>query len=130
LATGLKERQKMAELNLVPTDSGNKVKSFFNNYFTESISYPANQVDAVVGFFQKRGFDIASATGVATVLLQQAKIDDVNVMTLLDTLTGLEDVAISQIVAEILNYNRQKVSTLGYKITTQTPRTENRNIVV
>ena len=51
-------------------------------------------------------------------------------MTLLDTLTGLEDVAISQIVAEILNHNRQKVSTLGYKITTQTPRTENRNIVV
>lgn len=120
----------MSQLNLVPTDSGNEVKAFFNNYFTESISYPANQVDAVVGFFQKRGFDTSSATGVATVLLQQAKIDDVNVMTLLDTLTGLEDVAISQIVAEILNYNRQKVSTLGYKITTQTPRTENRNIVV
>ena len=120
----------MAELNLVPTDSGNKVKSFFNNYFTESISYPANQVDAVVGFFQKRGFDTSSATGVATVLLQQAKIDDVNVMTLLDTLTGLEDVAISQIVAEILNFNRLKVSTLGYKINNQIPRTENRNIVV
>tara|TARA_B110000211_G_C13920864_1_gene482679 strand:+ start:280 stop:639 length:360 start_codon:yes stop_codon:yes gene_type:complete len=119
----------MSELSLIPKDSSNKVKQFFNNYFTESISFPANQVDAVVGFFQNRGFDDASATGTATVLLQQAKIDDVNVFTLLDTLKGLEDIQISQIVAEILNYNRQKISTLGYKISIST-RVENRNIVV
>jgi|TARA_B100001094_G_C18158797_1_gene788112 hypothetical protein len=119
----------MAEINLVPKDSSNKVKEFFNNYFTEAISFPANQVDAVVGFFEARGFDTASASGTATVLLQQAKIDDVNVFTLLDTLKGLEDIQISQIVAEILNYNRQKSSTLGYKITTTT-KAENRNIVV
>ena len=88
----------MAEINLVPKDSSNKVKEFFNNYFTEAISFPANQVDAVVGFFEARGFDTASASGTATVLLQQAKIDDVNVFTLLDTLKGLEDIQISQIV--------------------------------
>ena len=120
----------MTQLNVIRPDSGNEVKEFFNNYFTEAISYPANQVDAVVGFFENRGFDTASAAGVATVLLQQAKLDDVNVFTLLDTLKGLEDVAISQIVAEILNFNRLKVSTLGYKINNQIPRTENRNIVV
>lgn len=119
----------MAEINLVPADSGNQVKEFFNEYYSEPLSYPANQVDAVVGFFEKRGFDLSSASGVATVLLRQSKIDDVNVFTLLDTLKGLEDVQISQIVAEILNYNRQKCSTLGYKVSTIT-RVENRNIVV
>lgn len=120
----------MVQVNLKTPDSGEEVKEFFNNYFTESISFPATEVDAVVGFFQKRGFDDSSATGVATVLLQQAKIDEVNVFTLLDTLNGLQDVQISQIVAEILNYNRQKASTLGYKITSTTTRLEDRNVVV
>ena len=120
----------MVQVNVKTPDSGEEVKEFFNNYFTESISFPATEVDAVVGFFQKRGFNESSSTGVATVLLQQAKIDDVNVFTLLDTLSGLEDVQISQIVAEILNYNRQKASTLGYKISSNIERLEDRNIVV
>jgi len=118
-----------SSINLVPADSANSVKEFFNKYFVEPISYPANQVDAVVGYFEKRGFDATSATGVATVLLQQAKIDNVNVFTLLDTLKGISDVQLSQVVAEILNYNRSKISTLGYKITSVSDRTESRNIV-
>jgi hypothetical protein len=116
-------------INLVPTDSASSVKEFFNKFFVEPISYPANQVDAVVGYFEKRGFDTISATGVATVLLQQAKIDNVNVFKLLDTLKGISDVQLSQVVAEILNYNRSKVSTLGYKINSTSDRTESRNIV-
>lgn len=117
-----------SSINLVPADSASSVKDFFDKYFVEPISYPANQVDAVVGYFEKRGFDTTSATGVATVLLQQAKIDNVNVFTLLDTLKGITDVQLSQVVAEILNYNRSKISTLGYKITSISDRTESRNI--
>ena len=74
-----------SSLNISPVDSSAEVKEFFNKYFSESISYSATQVDSVVGFFLRRGFNESSATGVATVLLQQAKIDDVNVFTLLDT---------------------------------------------
>ena len=88
----------MVQVNLKTPDSGEEVKEFFNNYFTESISFPATEVDAVVGFFQKRGFDDSSATGVATVLLQQAKLDEVNVFTLLDTLGGLDDVQILSLI--------------------------------
>ena len=119
----------MVQLSLKQPDSADDTKEFFDKYFTEKISFPANEVDAVVGFFQKRGFNTSSSTGVATVLLQQSKIDEVNVFTLLDTLSGLEDVQISNLVAEVLNFNRAKISTLGFKIDT-TEKKENRNIVV
>ena len=115
---------------LEPVDSSAEVKEFFDKYFTDPISYSATQVDSVVGFFLKRGFQENSATGVATVLLQQAKIDNVNVYTLLDTLKGLTDVQISTSVGEIVNYNRSKVSVIGFKTTNSITRQESRNIVV
>ena len=115
---------------LEPVDSATEVKEFFNKYFTDPISYNATQVDSVVGFFLKRGFEQSSATGVATVLLQQAKTDDVNVYTLLDTLKGLDDVEISGLVGEIVNYNRSKVSVIGFKTKDTISRQESRNTVV
>lgn len=117
-------------VKLEPVDSSAEVKEFFDKYFTDPISYNATQVDSVVGFFLKRGFEENSATGVATVLLQQAKIDDVNVYTLLDTLKGLDDVQISGLVGEIVNYNRSKVSVIGFKTTNTVTKQESRNIVV
>ena len=40
-----------------PTDSAGEVKEFFDKYFSKKIAVTSNQVDSVVGFFQKRGFD-------------------------------------------------------------------------
>ena len=113
-----------------PIDSSKEVVEFFGKYFNESISYNATQVDSVVGFFLKRGFEETAATGVATVLLQQAKIDDVNVFTLLDTLKGLTDIQISGLIGEIVNYNRSKVSVIGFKNTETVTKQESRNVVV
>jgi hypothetical protein len=62
--------------------------------------------------------------------MQQAKIDDVNVFELLDTLKGLDELQLSSIVSEILNYNRSKVSTLGYKLKSDTEKLETRNVLV
>ena len=79
-------------------------------------------------FFEKRGFEVEAAASVSTVLLQQSKIDDVPVFKLLDTLKGLTDVQISGLVAEILNYNRPKSSSIGYRIKNATNWAEARNI--
>lgn len=114
----------------ISQNKDNKIKTFFDRYFTETISYPANEVDAVVAFFTKRGFDNQSAIAVSVVLLQQAKIDNVKIFKLLDTLKGLSDIEISSVVAEILNYNRSKVSTLGYKTENPVASSEKRNILV
>jgi len=105
------------------------VTKFFNTYFSKELSFPTNQVDAVVAFFTKRGFDKTAAISVASTLLQQAKIDSVNVFQLLDTLKGLDEVQLSAIVTEVLNYNRPKTSTLGYKRTESADKIEKRNIV-
>jgi len=105
------------------------VTKFFDNYFSKELSFPSNQVDAVVTFFTKRGFDKTSAISVATTLLQQAKVDNVKIFELLDTLTGLNEIQLSSIVTEVLNYNRPKTSTLGFKRTESADKIEKRNIV-
>lgn len=112
------------------TDSSNAVRSFFDTYFTAKISFPAEQVDAVIGFFKKRGFDDLASQSTAMILLQQSRLDNVNVFQLLDTLEGLTGVQLSAIVAEVLNYNRQKNSVLGYRQIDTTEYFEKRNVIV
>ncbi len=112
------------------TDSATEVKSFFDRYFSKSISITSNEVDSVLGFFKKRKFDESAAIAVTTVLLQQAKSENKNVFELLDSLKGLDEVKLSQLVAAILNNNRSKVSALGYTNDYQVVTYENRNIVL
>jgi hypothetical protein len=119
--------------NIAPTknnDSAEPVKNFFDRYFVEPISLPAGDVDAVIGFFEKRKFDKTAAMSVSTILLQQAKLDNVDVFRLLDTLKGITDVQLSNVVTEILNVNRSKISTLGFKVENTQNQFEKRNIVV
>ena len=107
-----------------------KVKDFFNNYFDAPITFPAAEIDTVVGFFKRRGFDDIASNSTAMVLMQQANIDSINVFELLDTLKGLTDIQLSAVVAEILNYNRQKNSVLGYKRVDTVETLERRNIII
>lgn len=120
--------------NSLPTvksqNSEKKVTQFFDNYFTEKLSFPTNEVDAVIGFFEKRGFEKSGAISTATVLLNQAKLDNVKVFELLDTLKGLDNIQLSTVVTEILNYNRLRSSTLGFRLTTNVDTAEKRNVVV
>jgi len=104
------------------------VRQFFDKYYTSPLSFPSSKVDAVIGFFTKRGFDRSSAIAIGTVLLEQSKIDSINVFELLDTLKGLEDVQLSAVVTEILNYSRPKTSSLGYKKQGLFDKLERRNI--
>jgi acyl carrier protein len=110
-------------------DSAGEVKQFFNKYLTDRIEYPASEVDAVIGYFENRGFEKSSAIAVATALLQQAKIDSINVFELIDTLKGLTNVQLSDIVANVLNYDREKISTLGFKVESKYEKLEKRNIL-
>ena len=108
--------------------SNEDVREFFDKYFVKKVSYPSNEIDAVVGFFENRGFDRTASIAVATVLLQQAKIDEVNIFSLIDTLKGLSDVQLSAVVTETLNYSRPKTSSLGYRRPSSTDPFEKRNI--
>ena len=118
--------------NLPVTDNTNdsavETRNFFNNYFTAQVTYPAAEIDALIGFFTKRGFDDQSARSTAIVLLNQARLDNVKVFQLVDTLKGLTDVQLSQVVSEILNQTRQRTSSLGYRLLNVDETTESRNI--
>lgn len=110
--------------------TGDKTKKFFENYYSKRLEFTSNEVDAVLQFFEKRGFSLSSATSVSSILLQQAKIDDVKVFDLLDTLKGLSEVQLSALVAEILNLNREKTSSVGYRVDETQAVYEARNIAV
>ena len=102
----------------------------FNNYFKEQISYNSNDVSAVVTYFLKRGFDRLSAINTAAIFLQQAKIDNVPVFKLLDTMKGFNDVEINNVISQILNLYRPKTSVIGFKKNSVLSLYEQRNIIV
>ena len=124
----------MADSNLpiqaTRKNSDKEVQQYFDQYFTKPLEFTSNEVDAVIGFFKKRGFEESAAVSVGSTLLQQAKLDNVKVFKLLDTLNGLDEVQLSAIVAEIINYNRPKTSTVGYRRADSFDKTESRNIQV
>jgi hypothetical protein len=121
-------------MNNLPTpntqDSSVNVRQFFDKFFVNKVSFPSDQIDAVVGFFISNGFDQSSANNTAMVLLNQAKADSVNVFQLVDTLKTLDNVQLSQVVAEILNAYREKISMLGYRVAPLVDTYEVRNILV
>jgi hypothetical protein len=117
-------------INSPALGSDKEVTEFFDKYFTKSINYPTNEVNAVIGFFENRGFEKTSAIAVATEILQQAKIDNVKTFKIIDTLKGLNEVQLSEIVTQILNVNRPKTSSLGYSKDKSADKIEKRNIIL
>lgn len=111
-------------------DSSTDVKQFFDKFFTNEVAFPSNQIDAVVGFFLKHGFDQESARSTSIVLLNQARADNVNVFTLVDTLKKLTEIQLSQVVAQVLNSYREQTSLLGYRVASIADNYESRNILV
>ena len=111
------------------TDSAEKTKLLFNSFFSNEVSYPSVEVDAVIGFFEKRGFGKSAAFSVSSIILQKAKQDGVKVFELLDTLKYLNKVQLSNLVLVILNSNRSSVSKIGYRQEQTGNFLEARNII-
>jgi len=116
--------------NLPPAPSTTDTKEFFDKFFVNQVSFPSNEIDATVGFFVKRGFDVESARSTAIVLLNQSRIDGVKVFQLLDTMKSLTEAQLGQIVTQVLNSYREKTSILGYRISPVINLYETRNILV
>ena len=126
------EKENNMSLNL-PKSISNKeedVKRYFNTYYQKQLAYPSNEVDAVIGFLESKGFGTSAAQSTGAVLLQQAKIDNIKVFELLDTLKGLEKLQLSYAVASVINFNREKISTMGFRVDNTASAVESRNIMV
>ena len=113
-----------------PKTSDQLVNQFFDTYFSKKLEFPTNEVIAVRGFFERRGWSLTAAKAISLVLMQQAKIDNMKVFELLDTLKGFTENQLSELIAEVLNHNRLNTSVLGLKRERDRNSIENRNIVV
>lgn len=98
------------------------------NQYVEPFQFNANDYDAGVGFFVKRGFDRQPAEETAYVILQQAKIDSVPVTQILDLLTEATPAQLSELITVVLNANRYKTSRLGVRNTRTSKDIVSRNI--
>ena len=104
------------------------IDSLRQTQYVEPFQFNANDYDATVGFFVKRGFDRQPAEETAYVILQQAKIDSVPVTQILDILTGATPAQLSELITVVLNANRYKTSRLGVRNTRTSKDSVSRNI--
>jgi hypothetical protein len=99
----------------LPVDSvKEKTVQAFDAYYSLPLEINASVLAAMKGYFTHRSFGEVAAESIAITIIRQAKSDGYNPMQILDTLKGLDDVQLSGLVSEILNYNRFKTSNLGY----------------
>jgi hypothetical protein len=108
----------MATTNLpefVREDSAAASKLFFETYGEQPLEFAANEVNATVAFFEKKGFANEAALVVSTVLLKQAKLDNIPIFKILDTIANFDVMKLSSLVGEILNNNRTATSVLGFR---------------
>jgi hypothetical protein len=110
-------------------DSADFAKVYFNNYANPGEEYKSGDVDAAVAFLEQKGFGQQASIVTAIILLKQAKIENISVNALLDTLKGLESLELSSIVSTILNQNRSATSKLGYRVTQSVNQFQVRNVV-
>lgn len=109
-------------------DSGARTKLFFDTYGKEPLSYKVPDIDAAINFFRKKGFSDPAANLSAVVLLKQAKLENIPINQILDTLQGFDNLQVSALVGEIMNNHRPSTSTLGYRQPTPEINKE-RNVV-
>jgi len=97
------------------TESAKATRIFCARYGQQGKEFKADDVAAVIGFFQNRNFETDVAISAALEVLKSAKQDKRPVFLLLDTLKDFNGVQLSVIVSKILNQNRLSISTLGFR---------------
>jgi hypothetical protein len=109
-------------------DNAASTKLFFDIYGREPLQYNVNDSEAAIGFFTNRGFDADAAIITASTLLKQAKLDNVPIFELLDTLSTLTGIELNFLIAEILNNNRGPTSSIGFRAQNIAKTNQIRNI--
>ena len=109
--------KQLSNLGVTKATGTQATIQFLSGIGEDKIELNAGEYDAAVAFFEQRDYDRQAAESIAYVLMRQAKIDDVSVFKILDTLNArsTDPITLNNLVGEILNLNRFKTSILGYK---------------
>jgi hypothetical protein len=103
---------------------------FFDTYGIAPLEFNAVEFDLAIAFFKSKGFEDDAAVITASTILKQAKLDNMQVQQLLDSLKGFNDLQISALVGEILNNNRSPISTLGFRVVNNRSDLITRNVAI
>lgn len=109
--------------------SDKSVQLYFDTYFKKPVNFTEDDINSAIAFFESKGFSTSAAIAVATVLLNQAKLENISVFKILDTLKKYPTLELNAVVAEILNYNRRRTSAVGFKKIKKKKTFESRNII-
>lgn len=113
----------------INSSTSNAMVKAYDSYINAPLEVETSTYNTMKGFFGGKGFDEKSSEAMSMIIIRQAKQDGYSPMTILDTLKGFDNIEISALVSEILNYNRFKSSFLGYARQPNTPDTITRNIL-
>jgi hypothetical protein len=92
------------------SDLTNKALSQYNDV---PVELDHNVMTAMIGMLENRGFSNDSAESISITIMIQARRDGYNPITVLESMKKLGENDLSQLLSEILNYNRLKTSVLG-----------------
>jgi hypothetical protein len=92
------------------SDLSNKNLNQFNDV---PVQLHNETLTAMKGLLSNKGFSEESAENISITIMMQAKRDNFNPMNVLDSMRSLGNIELSQLVSEILNFNRFKTSVLG-----------------
>jgi hypothetical protein len=103
-----------SNLNVVDLNnlSGNGSK-FFNNYFDNTISISTAKDDAVVGYFEKVTENRDSALALASAVIYTARVQNIDVMAVLDEFKKLNKDQLGPYISYFLNLSRVGTSLIG-----------------
>ena len=85
----------------------------FSQYNDVPIEFDHNVLTAMKGMLENRGFSSDSSESISLTVIIQSKRDGYNPITVLESMKKLNENDLSQLLSEILNYNRLKTSVLG-----------------
>ena len=97
--------------------------------YEQDYSFNVGEYDATIGFFVKRGFDREPAEQLAYIILQQAKVDNINSQEVLQKLGDTNPAQLNEVVTMILNANRFRSSALGTRSKKTAKDSVSRNIL-
>ena len=109
--------KQLSNLGISKATGNQATIQFLSGIGDDKVELNAAEYDAAIAFFEERDYDRQASESIAYVLMRQAKIDDVSVFKILDTLNArsTDPITLNNLVGEILNLNRFKTSILGYK---------------
>jgi hypothetical protein len=113
----------------LPLSPSNSNSSSADNLYTKPLELDPNTFNMMKGFFESRQFDKVASETIAVAIIRQAKIDGYNPLQVIDTLKGMDGLALNSVVLDILNFNRFKTSMLGLSLSNAPFEPIARNII-